>query len=146
MIHLLLYFNALKRETIERGLVIMNAKQHVKPHFIEALILTLFFIALISYSIMKLGSVPHIPILIAIIVLFMYGVMRKVPYRVMEQSMITSVSTSIGAIYIFLLIGVLISSWLISGTIPTLLYIGLSIVSASFFTRLCSLLQALSVP
>ncbi|WP_339175957.1 Na+/H+ antiporter NhaC [Solibacillus sp. FSL R5-0691] len=111
----------------------MNAKQHVKPHFIEALILTLFFIALISYSIMKLGSVPHIPILIAIIVLFMYGVMRKVPYRVMEQSMITSVSTSIGAIYIFLLIGVLISSWLISGTIPTLLYIGLSIVSASFF-------------
>ncbi|MEK5184714.1 Na+/H+ antiporter NhaC [Solibacillus sp. FSL W7-1324] len=111
----------------------MNAKQHVKPHFIEALILTLFIIALISYSIMKLGSVPHIPILIAIIVLFMYGVMRKVPYRVMEQSMITSVSTSIGAIYIFLLIGVLISSWLISGTIPTLLYIGLSIVSASFF-------------
>ncbi|MEK5079995.1 Na+/H+ antiporter NhaC [Solibacillus sp. FSL W7-1436] len=111
----------------------MNAKQHVKPHFIEALILTLFIIALISYSIMKLGSVPHIPIFIAIIVLFMYGVLRKVPYRIMEQSMIASVSASIGAVYIFLLIGVLISSWLISGTIPTLLYIGLSIISASFF-------------
>lgn len=111
----------------------MNAKQHLKPHFIEALILILFIIALISYSIMKLGSVPHIPIFIAIIVLFMYGVLQKVPYRIMEQSMITSVSTSIGAVYIFLLIGVLISSWLISGTIPTLLYIGLSIISASFF-------------
>lgn len=111
----------------------MNAKQHVKPHFIEALILILFIIALISYSIMKLGSVPHIPIFIAIIVLIMYGVLRKVPYRIMEQSMIASVSTSIGAVYIFLLIGVLISSWLISGTIPTLLYIGLSIISASFF-------------
>lgn len=123
----------------------MNAKQHVKPHFIEALILTLFIIALISYSIMKLGSVPHIPIFIAIIVLFMYGVLRKVPYRIMEQSMIASVSASIGAVYIFLLIGVLISSWLISGTIPTLLYIGLSIISASFFMRLSSLLQALSV-
>jgi len=111
----------------------MNAKQHVKPHFIEALILILFIIALISYSIMKLGSVPHIPIFIAIIVLIMYGVLRKVPYRVMEQSMIASVSTSIGAVYIFLLIGVLISSWLIGGTIPTLLYLGLSIISASFF-------------
>lgn len=111
----------------------MNAKQHVKPHFIEAFILILFIIALISYSIMNLGSVPHIPIFIAIIVLIMYGVVRKVPYRVMEQSMIASVSTSIGAVYIFLLIGVLISSWLISGTIPTLLYIGLSIISASFF-------------
>lgn len=111
----------------------MNPKQHVKPHFIEALILILFIIALISYSIMKLDSVPHIPIFIAIIVLMMYGVLRKVPYRIMEQSMIASVSTSIGAVYIFLLIGVLISSWLISGTIPTLLYIGLSIISASFF-------------
>ncbi|MER2028927.1 MAG: Na+/H+ antiporter NhaC [Solibacillus sp.] len=111
----------------------MNAKQHVKPHFIEALILILFIIALISYSIMKLGSVPHIPIFIAIMVLMMYGVLRKVPYRIMEQSMIASVTTSIGAVYIFLLIGVLISSWLISGTIPTLLYIGLSIITASFF-------------
>lgn len=123
----------------------MNAKQHVKPHFIEALILILFIIALISYSIMKLGSVPHIPIFIAIIVLMMYGVLRKVPYRIMEQSMIASVSTSISAVYIFLLIGVLISSWLISGTIPTLLYIGLSIISASFFMLLCSSLQVLSV-
>lgn len=111
----------------------MNAKQHVKPHFFEALILILFIIALISYSIMKLSSVPHVPIFIAIIILIMYGVLRKVPYRIMEQSMIASVSTSIGAVYIFLLIGVLISSWLISGTIPTLLYIGLSIISASFF-------------
>ncbi|MFS0874920.1 Na+/H+ antiporter NhaC [Solibacillus isronensis] len=121
----------------------MNAKQHLKPHFIEALILILFIIALISYSIMKLGSVPHIPIFIAIIVLLMYGVLQKVPYRIMEQSMIASVSTSIGAVYIFLLIGVLISSWLISGTIPTLLYIGLSIISASFFYAVVFLITSI---
>lgn len=121
----------------------MNAKQHVKPHFIEALILILFIIALISYSIMKLGSVPHIPIFIAIIILIMYGVLRKVPYRIMEQSMIASVSTSIGAVYIFLLIGVLISSWLISGTIPTLLYIGLSIITASFFYAVVFLITSI---
>ncbi|MBD8032334.1 MULTISPECIES: Na+/H+ antiporter NhaC [Solibacillus] len=111
----------------------MNAKQHVKPHLLEALIIIIFIIALISYSIMKLDSVPHIPILMSIVVLFGYGTIKKVPYRTMEKSMIASVSTSIGAIYIFLLIGVLISSWLISGTIPTLLYLGISIISASFF-------------
>lgn len=111
----------------------MNSKQHVKPHLVEALILIVFIIALISYSIMKLDSVPHIPILMSIVVLFGYGAIKKVPYRTMEKSMITSVSTSISAIYIFLLIGVLISSWLISGTIPTLLYLGILIISASFF-------------
>ncbi|MCH7321308.1 Na+/H+ antiporter NhaC [Solibacillus sp. MA9] len=111
----------------------MNQSQHVKPHVIEALLLMLSIIAIISYSIIKLESVPHIPILISITLLIVYGTLKKVPYKTMEQSMVHSVSSSIGAIYIFLLIGVLISSWLIGGTIPTLLYIGLSIVSASFF-------------
>ncbi|WP_274309770.1 Na+/H+ antiporter NhaC [Solibacillus daqui] len=111
----------------------MNQSQHVKPHVIEASLLMLSIIGIISYSIIKLESVPHIPILISITLLIVYGTLKKVPYKTMEQSMVQSVSSSIGAIYIFLLIGVLISSWLIGGTIPTLLYIGLSIVSASFF-------------
>ena len=111
----------------------MNVKQQLKPHLLEALFIMLFIIALISYSIIKLKSAPHIPILISIVVLIGYGVLKKVSYRELEKSMVSSVSTSISAIYIFLLIGVLISSWLISGTIPTLLFIGFSIVSASFF-------------
>lgn len=111
----------------------MNQTQHVKPHFIEALLLMLSIIAMISYSIIKLESVPHVPILISITLLIVYGIVKKVPFKTMEKSMIQSVATSIGAIYIFLLIGILISSWLIGGTIPTLLFMGLSIVSATFF-------------
>ena len=121
----------------------MNQQQHVKPHVLEALILMLSIIAIISYSIIKLESVPHIPILLAITLLILYGVIKKVPYKIMEQSMVKSVASSIGAIYIFLLIGVLISSWLIGGTIPTLLYIGLSIVSASFFYAIVFLITSI---
>lgn len=116
-----------------KGLYLMFVKQQLKPHLLEALGLMLVIIAIISYSIIKLESVPHIPILISIFVLIIYGVIKKVHYQALEKSMVSSVSSSITAIYIFLLIGVLISSWLIGGTIPTLLYIGFSIVSASFF-------------
>ncbi|MEK4629203.1 MAG: Na+/H+ antiporter NhaC [Solibacillus sp.] len=111
----------------------MIIKQQLKPHLLEALFIMLLIISIISYSIIQLESVPHIPILISICLLILYGVIKKVPYQSLEKSMVSSVSTSISAIYIFLLIGILISSWLISGTIPTLLYIGFSIVSASFF-------------
>lgn len=111
----------------------MNQQQYIKPHVIEAFILTFIIIAIISSSIIKFESVPHIPILLSITLLIIYGVLKKVPYKTLEQSMVKSVASSIGAIYIFLLIGVLISSWLIGGTIPTLLYIGLSIVSTAFF-------------
>ena len=121
----------------------MNVQQQIKPHFLEALFLMIFIIAIIAISIIKLESVPHVPILISIIILFIYGIIKKVNYQTLEKSMVQSVSTSISAIYIFLLIGVLISSWLISGTIPTLLYLGFSIVSASFFYAIVFLITSI---
>ena len=121
----------------------MNVQQQIKPHILEALLLMIFIIAIIAISIIQLESVPHVPILISIIILFIYGIIKKVNYQTLEKSMVQSVSTSISAIYIFLLIGVLISSWLISGTIPTLLYLGFSIVSASFFYAIVFLITSI---
>ena len=121
----------------------MNVQQKIKPHFLEALFLMILIIAIIAISIIQLESVPHVPILISIIILFIYGIIKKVNYQTLETSMVQSVSTSISAIYIFLLIGVLISSWLISGTIPTLLYLGFSIVSASFFYAIVFLITSI---
>lgn len=111
----------------------MIEQRQVKPSILEASLLTLFIIVLISYSIIELKSVPHIPIILSIIVLMTYGLFKKVPFKQLEESMINSAKTGIGAIYIFLLIGLLISSWIIGGTIPTLLYIGFSFIAASFF-------------
>ncbi|MEG0385017.1 Na+/H+ antiporter NhaC [Solibacillus cecembensis] len=111
----------------------MIEQRQVKPSILEASLLTLFIIGIISYSIIELKSVPHIPIVLSIIVLMTYGLLKKVPFRQLEESMVNSAKTGIGAIYIFLLIGLLISSWIIGGTIPTLLYIGFSIIAASFF-------------
>ncbi|ATP39712.1 Na+/H+ antiporter NhaC [Solibacillus sp. R5-41] len=111
----------------------MIEQRQIKISFLEAILLTIFIIGLISFSIIKLESVPHIPIILSIIVLMTYGLFKKVPFSQLEESMVNSAKTGIGAIYIFLLIGLLISSWIIGGTIPTLLYIGFSIVAASFF-------------
>lgn len=65
------------------------------------------------------------------------------PFKVLEDSIRSGVITGIGAIYIFLLIGILISSWIVSGTIPTLLYMGLSLVSASFFYAIVFIITAI---
>lgn len=48
-----------------------------KPSLSAALILTIMIVALISFSIIKLESVPHIPILLAIFVLLTYGAFKK---------------------------------------------------------------------
>ena len=114
-----------------------------KPSVLEALFMVIIVISIISIAIGKLGSVPHIPILLSIILLIFYGLLKRVPFKVLEESMRSAASTGIGAIYIFFLIGILISSWIVSGTIPTLLYMGFSLVSASFFYAVVFIITAI---
>ncbi|MCM3386957.1 Na+/H+ antiporter NhaC [Ureibacillus chungkukjangi] len=114
-----------------------------KPSLFEALFIVIIVISIISIAIGKLGAVPHIPILLSIILLIFYGLLKRVPFKVLEDSIRSGVITGIGAIYIFLLIGILISSWIVSGTIPTLLYMGLSLVSASFFYAIVFIITAI---
>lgn len=79
------------------------------------------------------GATPHIAILAALVVLLIYGLIRKVKYADMQAGMAKSVSTSMSAIYLFFFIGILITSLMMSGAIPTLMYYGLNIISAKTF-------------
>lgn len=47
--------------------------------------------------------------------------------------MIAGASAGLGAVFIFFFIGILISSWIMGGTIPTLIYYGFLTVSPNFF-------------
>src|SRR3712207_405932 len=51
----------------------------------------------------------------------------------MQDSMIESVVTSMGAIYLFFFIGILVTALMMSGAIPSLIYFGLNIISSKTF-------------
>lgn len=115
-----------------------------KASFIEALGLsTIVLIILGGMMIFVPGVAPHIPILLAILFLVFYGVIIKVPYKQLQASMINSVTTSMGAIYLFFFIGILISALMMSGTIPTLIYYGLGVISPKVFYLSAFLLTAI---
>ncbi len=114
-----------------------------KPSFWEALSIVAIIIMMISTAIGGLGAKPHIPILFAIILLIFYGLAKRVPFKALEESMLSGAKAGMGAVYIFFLIGLLISSWIVSGTIPTILYMGLSIVSASLFYTIVFIITAI---
>ncbi|RKJ41886.1 Na+/H+ antiporter NhaC, partial [Butyricicoccus sp. 1XD8-22] len=99
----------------------------------ESVLLVVAIIFIISISISKFGATPHIPIIFSIFLLITYGLLKKVPFADLQSSMSAGASAGMGAVYIFILIGLLISGWIIGGTIPTLLYYGFSFVSPSFF-------------
>jgi len=103
------------------------------PRFIEASFVILLIIATISISIGYLKATPHIPIFLVISLLLAYGLLKKVPFRDLEGGMIAGASAGLGAVFIFFFIGILISSWMMGGTIPTLIYYGFLTVSPNFF-------------
>ncbi len=104
---------------------------NLKP--LEALIVTFIILGGISYSIIFAGAVPHIPVVFAIMGLIAYGLIRKVSITQLEKGLIEGAQSGLGAIFIFFLIGMLISSWMASGTIPTFIYMALEVVNGEFF-------------
>ncbi|WP_102693671.1 Na+/H+ antiporter NhaC [Rummeliibacillus pycnus] len=103
------------------------------PSFFEALILIILIIATMTFCIAGFNSVPHMPILIAILILMGYGLYKKVSYKDLENGLVEGASAGLGAIFIFFFIGTLISSWIMSGTIPTLIYLGFESITPHFF-------------
>lgn len=108
-----------------------HAALNLKP--LEALIVTLLILGGISYSIIFAGAVPHIPVVFAIMGLIAYGLIKKVSITQLEKGLIEGAQSGLGAIFIFFLIGMLISSWMASGTIPTFIYMALEAVNGKFF-------------
>ena len=96
----------------------------LKLPVMEAAIILISIVALISVSIIMLGLTPHLPIVFSIMLLMVYGRVKGVSISEIEKGMINGAASGLGAVYIFFFIGMLISSWMASGTIPTLMFYG----------------------
>ncbi len=108
-------------------------KSVLSPSFTEAAALVAIIIAIISSSIIFFESPPHVPILLSILLLIGYGLIQKISYKKLEHGLVEGAGAGMSAVFLFFFIGILISSWMISGTIPTLIYAGFNLVTPLFF-------------
>lgn len=110
-----------------------HIKSVISPKFVEAVAIVVAIIAMISVSIIKFGSVPHLPILFSILLLIFYGLLKKVSYKKLEAGLVEGAGAGMAAVFLFFFIGILVSSWMMSGTIPTLIYAGFTMITPSYF-------------
>jgi len=108
-------------------------KPKYQPSLLESFIIFLVIIGLMSYFIIGLGTVPHIPMLIGILLLISYGLFKHISYNDLQTGMVEGAKTGMSAIFLFFLIGILISSWMISGTIPILINSGFTLIGGTWF-------------
>ena len=113
----------------------MNAKKSEtkKVSFVESLIILLLLLAILGYLIIFQKLSPHVPILFVFMILLFYGRIRGFSWDEIQSGIISGISSGIVPIIIFILIGVLVSTWIMSGTIPTIMAYGFKIISVKFF-------------
>ena len=123
--------------------IMYQIKSVLTPSFKESVALIVSIILLISVSIMKFKSVPHLPILLAILILIGYGLLKKVSYKSLERGLVEGAGAGMSAVFLFFFIGILISSWMMSGTIPTLIYAGFNLITPVYFYAIVFVVTAI---
>ncbi len=118
-------------------------KPKILPSFKEAMILTIIILCTIGISIIYFESVPHIPIVISILILIAYGLKKGLTFKELEYGMGEGAKAAIGSVFLFFFIGILVSSWIISGTIPALMQVGLAMVTPKCYFAIIFLISSL---
>ncbi|MBE1301653.1 MAG: Na+/H+ antiporter NhaC [Alteromonadaceae bacterium] len=116
----------------------MTQPQHKEPSLLDSLIPIVVLVALLFTSVMVYGSDSssgpnQIVLLLGMAVSAIIGLKNGYTWKEIEQGMINGISISLGALLILLAVGSLIGTWLLAGTVPTLIYYGLEILNPAIF-------------
>ena len=105
-----------------------------------------FLIFTLSISLIKLELSAHIPLVLGgifcgFIAIFKLGF----TWKELEEGILSTINSTMQAIIILLIVGMLIGTWIISGVVPSMIYWGLNILSPGIFlvatTIICSIVS-----
>lgn len=108
------------------------------PSLLDAIIPLVILVCLLSFSVMLFGSDSsygpnQIALFLSAFVAVTIGLKNGYKWADMEQAMVHGISLSLGAVLILFSVGALIGTWLLSGTVPSLIYFGLQVLEPSWF-------------
>ncbi|WP_435276912.1 Na+/H+ antiporter NhaC [Psychrobium sp. nBUS_13] len=115
----------------------MNS-QIKRPSLLDAFSPVLLMVTLLGGAVIYFGDssssgANQIALLLSAGLAAIIGIKNGFKWDDIEAGIIKGISLSMTAILILLAVGSLIGTWLLSGTVPTMIYYGLQILSPSFF-------------
>lgn len=104
-----------------------------KPKLWEALVPIIGMAIIIVYSMLILKVDPHIPIVISTILAGIMALKVGCSWKEISSGMIESVYRAVEALIIVMIVGMLIGSWVLAGSVPAMIYYGLELISPKLF-------------
>jgi NhaC family Na+:H+ antiporter len=116
----------------------MNATPKQAPGLGLSLVPVLVLIGLLSASVYLFGdgssSGPNqLALILGGMVAALIGGRLGYTWEELQKGIVHGISLSTGAVLILLMVGALIGTWILSGTVPTMIYLGLGILSPTWF-------------
>jgi len=104
-----------------------------EPYLWEALLVVVFLMTLMSVTLIVFGGDPQIPLVLSIGFASLIIKRTGMSWKEMEEGIVASITQSMTALLILLIIGMIIASWIQGGIVPSLIYYGLKIISPKVF-------------
>lgn len=123
-----------------------NTEKKVRqPNFIESLIPIVVMMALMIYGFVAQSgySDAHMPLIVSICVACIIGCICGHSFSDMLAGMLDRLNASMEAILILCTVGILVASFIMSGTIPALIYYGLDLLTPQLFLPIGCILCAI---
>lgn len=104
-----------------------------KVSFSESLIILALLLIILGISVIKFGLSPEVPVLFTVLLLTFWAKIRGFSWQDVQDGIKEGISVAIIPIFIFILIGALISIWIKAGIIPSIMVLGFKLINGSFF-------------
>ena len=119
-----------------------------QPSIIDALIPVIALIVMLAGSVILYGDnssygANQIALLLAAAIALIVGWKNGFTWKEMEAGIVKGISMALGAILILLMVGSLIGTWILAGTVPTMIYYGLQLLEPSIFYAAACIICAL---
>ena len=118
-----------------------------KPSLLDALIPVIVLIAMLAAAVYAFGldsfGPNQVALIMAAAVAALIGIKNGISWAEIERGMIDTISVSLQSILILLMVGSLIGSWILSGTVPSMIYYGVELMSPDYFYLTACLVCAL---
>ena len=85
---------------------------------------------------------PHIPLAIGLAITGLVGIKLGFKWKNIEEGVFHVIHVSLPSVSVLICVGMIIGVWIASGTVPTLIYYGLTILSPSIFLAAAMILCA----
>ncbi|WP_100641463.1 Na+/H+ antiporter NhaC [Alteromonas facilis] len=112
---------------------------HVKqPSLLDALIPVVLLVVMMGAAVYIFGDGSsygpnQVALLIATGIAGIIGLKNGYTWQAIEEGIVNGISMALGAVLILLAVGALIGTWMLAGTVPTLIYFGLELLNPAIF-------------